>query len=887
METARHRAVGLRREGAPAPRRLAELAPPSKRYSAMRGSPFAAAALASSPGFVLNCRSLMRISDFIARTITQRRALVWCGVAVLTIVCMAILLTSLRLDSEIFNVLPGKFPSVQGLKIYDHEFEQTRELTFALVCDPQDVDKLEEFAPVFAERLRGQTWCARVLAGSPMTTADGIRDLQSIAVPLLLNLEPTAFDEAMSILQPDKIRDRLHRLRQQIEAGSPRPQFELSFDPLGLIAPALKPFAQSTALEQEQPLTSPDRTMRIFLVVTNQKSISAFECQHLMRRVNEFRKTAAEGWDGSGPLQILVTGRSAFVSEISLSMRYDVVATLLGSVVLVSTIFFAGFRRWLPLAGMAFCLLLSCLVALTAGQLLFGRLSMISVGFCAILVGLGVDFAILTIGRYHQARGDGEPHQQAIATSVAKLGRAVFFGALTTAVGFLALVLSGAMSFAELGVLIAIGIFVAGLFMCSILFLFVRERSRNSGTRDWLFDLVARYVRGIVRRPVPILIFSCAVFLLLTAIGFSPVPPLEFEASTRSLQPKNIRAGQALETIMKKMPVRWEPVLAIVRATNSQELHDYWQKISAHWRELQAAGKIKGFSTPAALCPSPIWMGRNRDGLRGINFQVAHETLTETLEAEGFSVEAFAPAFALLDDLQRIADPSVPPPNWRTQLPESSSWWFLIDHYFGHDPLLTTGFVMTNEPLTTHEQGHELQRGLSVPGVPLILTGWTYVLADLQPWSHHQLLIISALMAIFDISLLAILYRDVRLWLIQIITLAFGIGAMIATMKLLNIHLNLLNVLSFRLVLAIGVDYGIYVVLVWQKTHDIQHDVAGVVKPVLLAGLTAISGFGSLALARNPALSGLGIACAIGIFWSLVATILFTLPAMAAAKPKG
>src|SRR5438067_3071786 len=505
----------------------------------------------------------MRISHFIARTITQRRGLLWCGVAALIIVCIAILLTSLRLDSEIFNVLPGRFLSVQGLKIYDHDFEQTRELTFALFCDPQDIDKLEEFAPVFAERLHQQPWCARMLAGSPMTTADGIRDLQWIAVPLLLNLEPSAFDQAMSILQPDKIRDRLHRLRQQIEAGSPRPQFELSFDPLGLIAPALKPFAQSTVIEQEQPLTSPDRTMRIFLVVTNQKSISAFECQHLMRRVNEFRKTATEGWDGSRPLQILVTGRSAFVSEISLSMRYDVVATLLGSVVLVSAIFFAGFRRWLPLAGMAFCLLLSCLVALTAGQLLFGQLSMISVAFCAILVGLGVDFAILSIGRYHQARADGQPHQQAIATSVAKLGRAIFFGALTTAVGFLALVLSGAMSFSQLGVLIAIGIFVAGLFMCSILFLFVREQ-KSAIRHDWLFEIVRKYVRWTVRTPLPMLMFSCALLLLLTAIGFSPIPPLKFEASTRSLQPKNIRASQALDTIMKKMPVRWEPVMASI-----------------------------------------------------------------------------------------------------------------------------------------------------------------------------------------------------------------------------------------------------------------------------------------------------------------------------------
>jgi predicted RND superfamily exporter protein len=510
---------------------------------------------------------------------------------------------------------------------------------------------------------------------------------------------------------------------------------------------------------------------------------------------------------------------------------------------------------------------------------------MIAVGFCAILVGLGVDFAILTIGRYHQARADGESHQQAIATSVAKLGRAVFFGALTTAVGFLALVLSGAMSFSQLGVLIAIGIFVAGLFMCSILFLFVRE-PHGAARHDWLFEVVRNYVRWTVRNPAPMLICSGMVLLLLTAIGFSPVPPLRFEASPRSLQPKNIRASRALEEIMQNMPVRWEPVLAIVHEKNPQQLHDYWQKISAHWRQLQATGRIKNFSTPAALCPSPTWMQANRQRLSTINFQAARETLEQTLDAEGFNRDSFEPAFTLLDELQHVTDQNVPLPNWRTQLPDSSSWWFLVDRYFGRDSSLTTGFVTTNERIATHAQSEELERELPVAGIPMILSGWSYALADLQPWSHHQLLIISALMAIFDISLLALLYRDLRLWLIQVITLAFGIGAMIASMKLLHVHLNLLNVLAFRLVLAIGVDYGIYVVLVWQKTRELEHDVAGVVKPVLLAGLTAVSGFGSLALARNPALTGLGIACAIGIFWSLVATIFFTLPAMAMLNPK-
>jgi len=538
-----------------------------------------------------------------------------------------------------------------------------------------------------------------------------------------------------------------------------------------------------------------------------------------------------------------------------------------------------------PLLGMGFSLLLSCLVALALGLLIFGRLSMVAVAFCAILVGLGVDFAILIFGRYQQARIDGEEYQQAIATSVAKLGRAVFYGALTTAVGFMALVLSGSMGFSQLGILIAIGIFFAGLFMCTILFLFVRPRQPPL-RHDWVFVLVRKYVRWSVERPAPMLIFSSALLLFLSAIGFSPVPPIHFEASTRSLEPKNSRAGHALEEIMNKMPSRWEPVLAIVQAHDPQELHDNWQKVSAHWSELQAAGKIRSFSTPAALTLSPQSMRRNRERLHEIDFTTVRRTLEETLDAEDFSRDSFASAFKLVDDLEAMVDPSAPLPNWRGQLPKSSSWWFLVDRYFAKNPLLTTGFVTSNAPIKTHQQQVMLQQELPAAGVPMILSGWSYTLANLLPWSHRQLLIISALMAIFDISLLAILYRDLRLWMIQVITLAFGIGAMVASMKLLNIHLNLLNVLSFRLVLAIGVDYGIYLVLIWQKTRELEHDVAGVVKPVLLAGLTAVSGFGSLGWAHNPSISSLGVACAIGIFWSLVATILFTLPAMAAAKPK-
>jgi uncharacterized protein len=826
----------------------------------------------------------MALHSKIARILTQRRGLVWLAVALISAASIGVLVTRMKLDTEVLNLLPGGFESVEGLKVYNRDFAQVRDLTFALVSEPNDVDKLEEFAPTFAQRLREQPWCKRVLSGVPIETPEGVRDLQSIAVPLLLNLEPAAFDETIALLQPSKIPERLHRLREEMEAGSPRPQIELTLDALGVIAPALKPFAGNSSMSEDQPLTSPDRTMRVFLTVTNQPGIGAFDCQKLMREVKAFQATAKEGWEG-GPLQVLVTGRSAYVAEISLSMRHDIIETVLLSIGLVGGVFFIGFRRLLPLIGMGISLLLCCLVALAAGLLIFHELNMVTVGFCAILIGLGVDFAILVFGRYQQARDDGEDHPVAIGEAIRGLGKAVFFGALTTAVGFMALMLAGSRGFTQLGVLIALGISFSGIFMLTVFFLFLPRKAPAPG-HDWMFTLVKRYVRWAVLHPGKVLWISVPLLVGLTAVALSPKPPLIFDVSTHSMEPKRSDAGYALKTIMQKMPTRWEPVIGMIKAENAQQLHDYWQKIEPRWAALQAAGKIKGYSTPAALSLSPRRLEVNRQKLAALNFPAAREALENSLGAEGFSRETFESGFKLLDELKSAADPATRLPDWREVLPQTSGWWFLIDRYFAHDPLLTTGFVTTNSPVETQEQKEMLRRDLPAEGVPMTLSGWSFTLTDLVPWSHRQLILISGLMALFDATLLALLYRDWRLWLIQAATLALAVCAMIASMKLLQIPLNLLNVLAFRLVLAIGVDYGIYVLLVWQKARQLDHDVAGVVKPVILAGLTAICGFGSLGAANNPTLAGLGYACALGLFWSLVATIFFTLPAAAAAEPR-
>jgi predicted RND superfamily exporter protein len=131
----------------------------------------------------------------------------------------------------------------------------------------------------------------------------------------------------------------------------------------------------------------------------------------------------------------------------------------------------------------------------------------------------------------------------------------------------------------------------------------------------------------------------------------------------------------------------------------------------------------------------------------------------------------------------------------------------------------------------------------------------------------------------FNVVLLAFLYRKIEPLLILMVSLALSIGAMIACLKIFGFALNLFNVLAFPVVLGVGVDYGIYILLAMRQPGNKEYAFATIIKPVILAGLTAVAGFGSLAIAHNPALRGLGTVCAIGVACCLFSTIFFILPA--------
>jgi predicted exporter len=288
---------------------------------------------------------------------------------------------------------------------------------------------------------------------------------------------------------------------------------------------------------------------------------------------------------------------------------------------------------------------------------------------------------------------------------------------------------------------------------------------------------------------------------------------------------------------------------------------------------------LTSYASPAAFFVSPRQIAANQKTLREFNLNASREALTRALEEVGFTREAFESSFTLLDRLQKAgqADPAALA-DFRTQLPTTSSWWFIIDRFLSSRPYVAAAYLRpAHTPANAAEQ-QVLEAEIKASGVPVHVTGWSYAMVSLVPWARHELLFFSGGVGGVILIVLGWIYREFRVWLIHTASLVFAIVATITTLKLTGMRLNLLNALAFPLMLGVGVDYGLLVLLAAREQNDKEARLDTALKPLIISGLTSITGFASLMLCQNPSLYGLGAVCTVGAFWCLVSSMLFALP---------
>src|ERR1700738_196617 len=132
-------------------------------------------------------KSLGALTEFLAKTIAHRTTALILAAVVIFSVALLIILNRHNLDSEVLDLLPGQFESVTGLKQYNNEFSQARQLVFVFLANEGHADDLGPFRDHFISELKKQPWILRTFDQVPVDTDEGLNELQDVGARLFVS----------------------------------------------------------------------------------------------------------------------------------------------------------------------------------------------------------------------------------------------------------------------------------------------------------------------------------------------------------------------------------------------------------------------------------------------------------------------------------------------------------------------------------------------------------------------------------------------------------------------------------------------------------------------------------------------------------------------------
>ena len=159
-------------------------------------------------------------------------------------------------------------------------------------------------------------------------------------------------------------------------------------------------------------------------------------------------------------VRVGLTGIPVLESDEMRRSQSDMIRASVLSFVFVGVLLLIGFRGWKhPLLAMV---MLAVGMCWTFGftTLSIGHLNILSVSFAAILIGLGIDFAIHYLARYLELRHHGEDLGPALSSSSAGVGLGIVTAAVTTSLAFYCASFTEFLGVAELGLIAGSGVLI-------------------------------------------------------------------------------------------------------------------------------------------------------------------------------------------------------------------------------------------------------------------------------------------------------------------------------------------------------------------------------------------------------------------------------------------
>lgn len=302
-------------------------------------------------------------------------------------------------------------------------------------------------------------------------------------------------------------------------------------------------------------------------------------------KVRQVQKSVGEKFP---EVKILLTGISVLENdEMRRSMADSTTASIL-SFVGVAILLFLGFRGFRhPMLGL-FMLAVGMAWSFGYTTLMIGHLNILSVSFAAMLMGLGIDFAVHILSRYLEERHQGRGLIEALVATTDGVGVGIITGAVTTSLAFFCATMTDFLGVAELGIIAGGGILLCALAAFTILPAVVAVSDRNTQLKKLPKPFEARLLRqATLRQPWIVLSVSlvCMGYIGYNAFDWSgktPKPLVVYDHNLLNLQAEGLESVEAQKHIFESSQHSLLYALSIAdSAEQARELKKKFEKLGS------------------------------------------------------------------------------------------------------------------------------------------------------------------------------------------------------------------------------------------------------------------------------------------------------------------
>jgi uncharacterized protein len=613
-------------------------------------------------------------------------------------------------------------------------------------------------------------------------------------------------------------------------------------------------------------------------------------------------------------VQAGVTGSPVLSNdEMSAALEDSQVATILAFALTLGLIWLSFLRVGKPTLMLA---VLAVSIAWSMGvvTLFVGHLTIFSVMFISIVVGVGIDYGIYFLFRYEEEIFLGRNLREALERTAARAGPAILLGALTAATSFYVLMLTDFNGIKEFGFIAGSAIMLSWLSMMTcfpaVLVLVdshhaARPRNQKPPAHQLerirvpLLDRLTRYP-GTVLTAALVVTVACAFALpwvgfdynllnlqakgtesvawekrTLATTGRSGFNALASATSLEELRKKQAaferlpsvsEVDSVIRLIPDEQPEKIQiikslaPLVAPVRVNRSSpvDLDRLTQTVRDLKRRFDIAAAEGGDRIPDDIRRLREQSDRLLTRLAVADREIAEPALTH-LQAQLY--RDFVDKFYMLQRNLR------PRPVTLADVPDEmrrkfigASGKFLIQIHPKVDIWEREGAEQFVRELRTVDP--------DVTGSPVI----TYEAIRLMERAYLQ----GTVYAFVLVGALTFwMLRRVRETLLSLLPLVIGLVWTIGLMWLFDLKFNLANVWGLPLIIGTSAEFGLNVVMNYLegREHNGPLVARSTVMAVVLNGLTTIVGFGSLMISRHQGIYGLGLLLTVGATCALIASL--------------